>query len=482
MTGQQRRPDFLSIEFVIVGGATAGLSAAIALTRVGHKVTVLDSMPSFDETPIGAGCRIPPNATKLFYRWGMEDRLRKWALKSRGILFAKCNDLDVPISSHNWEDEVLGETGGDFLMIHYDCMRRILAESAAEHGATLRSECKVVKVTPDAQRPSVTLSTGEVVTGDVIIGADGCYVPEYHMRKLLLEALEEDDAEQSTGMQLFNAVVPDSALTALGDESIVQQVRESGKVFTWYGPGYGALGFPIRDPKTAEPMFALFVYAAYWDENLSVHLSTKEQLTEVLKGRDPRLVKVAEQADRITSIPMVNRPFLEDWVHPDGRVIVIGEAAHPIPVGSLYAPGMAVGDSAVLGRLFAHLHRHDQIDFFLNAVPEIRLERVKSVMRAASGNIFAVSLPPGVADGGDGAQRARAVRGIQELSVDGMSAEPSAEMIQAVESIFAYDPEDEADDWWVQWGLMQERMARLVVVDTPSVHIDEHSAQSQESP
>lgn len=39
----------MQIEFIIVGGAITGLSAAIALSRVGHKVTVLDNLPSFSE-------------------------------------------------------------------------------------------------------------------------------------------------------------------------------------------------------------------------------------------------------------------------------------------------------------------------------------------------------------------------------------------------------------------------------------------------
>lgn len=45
----QRTPDFMPIDFLIVGGAITGLSAAIALSRVGHRVTVLELMESFNE-------------------------------------------------------------------------------------------------------------------------------------------------------------------------------------------------------------------------------------------------------------------------------------------------------------------------------------------------------------------------------------------------------------------------------------------------
>ena len=114
---------------------------------------------------------------------------------------------------------------------------------------------------------------------------------------------------------------------------------------------------------------------------------------------------------------------------------------------------MATGDAAVLGRLFPHLHRHEQIDSFLSAVQEIRQSRVENVMKASAGNIFAVSLPPGMAEARDRRLRERAEKGIRGLA----SGQSSEQMMETIESVFGYDPEDEADDWWVQWGLLRER-------------------------
>ena len=45
----QRMPDFLPIEFIIIGGGVAGLTSAIALSRVGHHVTLLEVDPTFKE-------------------------------------------------------------------------------------------------------------------------------------------------------------------------------------------------------------------------------------------------------------------------------------------------------------------------------------------------------------------------------------------------------------------------------------------------
>lgn len=55
----------------------------------------------------------------------------------------------------------------------------------------------------DPERPSVTLESGEVITGDVVIGADGNFMPNRTSRQHLLDGLEQDAAEVSTGLQFF---------------------------------------------------------------------------------------------------------------------------------------------------------------------------------------------------------------------------------------------------------------------------------------
>ena len=207
--------------------------------------------------------------------------------------------------------------------------------------------------------------------------------------------------------------------------------------------------------------------------------------------------ELAIHASRITCVPMVERPSLEEWVHPDGRLLCIGEAAHPMSVrppstpstqaqhanprsqsNSTYSTGMATGDAAVLGRVFAHLHSREQINSFLSAVQEIRQGRVEQVATAAAGNVLAVALPPGVAAARGADARAQAERGLQRLSGCGARG-PAEEIREMVESVFAYDPEDEADGWWVEWGVMQERMGRWNLSSTLAVHVEE--AQKEDS-
>lgn len=47
-----------------------------------------------------------------------------------------------------------------------------------------------------------------------------------------------------------------------------------------------------------------------------------------------RLRKLARLARPPVCVPVVKYPHLEEWVHDSGRMLVIGQAAHPLPVSS----------------------------------------------------------------------------------------------------------------------------------------------------
>ncbi|KAI1789958.1 FAD/NAD-P-binding domain-containing protein [Ganoderma leucocontextum] len=460
-------PDFLPIDFLIVGGSICGLSSAISLRRAGHNVTVFDFDDPFVQNPFQAGCRLPPNSTKIYYRWGLEQRLRDASITATGNLFA-AYDTGRVYGGHDWEDDVISETGGDFLCMHFFELRRILAEAAVEHGAKVHPPMKVESVHPHPDRPWITLENGEVVYGDVIVGCDGSSWKDWVTRTAVLKAFGQGEVAEPTGMQFFNVMIPDAGLDDIRDEGLRTQLRKTGKVFTWLGAEYSAIGYPIKAPGTWDPKFVLFVYGPRYEEvgTKMVWKAHKEELLAVVNNADPRLAELAAGASSISCVQMPRRNPCPEWVHPDGRLLVIGEGAHPLVIGTIYAPGMATGDAAALGRVFSHLTRRDQIDSFLSAVQEVRKERVEDVMRRASGNIFAVSIPPAVAAAHDREMDRQVEKGLKSLEGKRrIQPQSSEQLMAAVENIFAIDPEDEADNWWVQWGSLESRAARWNLAD-----------------
>ena len=129
----------------------------------------------------------------------------------------------------------------------------------------------------------------------------------------------------------------------------------------------------------------------------------------------------------------------------------------------------------MLGRIFSHLHSKEQIDSFLSAVQEIREDRVKMVVEVAASNVLAIAPQPAYADS---SQKQRSGEGLRRLQ-NGKN-ETQSELAEMVEKIFGYDPEDQADDWWVQWGIMQERAGRWNLSGTLSVHVEEDEKEQSE--
>lgn len=130
--------------------------------------------------------------------------------------------------------------------------------------------------------------------------------------------------------------------------------------------------------------------------------------------------------------------------------------ARNVQAGSLQEAAMTVEDAAVLAKLFSHLRSPDQISVFLWAFQDLRQPRCASVLQKEFGDIRFMSLPPGeFQQMRDDTMRAKRDAGLGALeATDDLGESPEWEQIKEV---FAYDAEDEADNWWHKWGLLRER-------------------------
>jgi salicylate hydroxylase len=83
--------------FAVIGGGLGGLAAAIALTRVGHAVTVFEQ-DAEDAKLCYGGIRIPPNQSKIIAAWGLTEEFEKISVGSRILDFYHCAFSNLPVS------------------------------------------------------------------------------------------------------------------------------------------------------------------------------------------------------------------------------------------------------------------------------------------------------------------------------------------------------------------------------------------------
>jgi salicylate hydroxylase len=116
---------------------------------------------------------------------------------------------------------------------------------------------------------------------------------------------------------------------------------------------------------------------------------------------------------------------------------------------------MSLEDASVLAKLFSHLRDEEQIQSFLYAFQNLREPRCQSNRALDISNIEFMMAPSCEAtEMRDQMMREKHDRGTNVLTGD--EDNTVAQWDRNCE-LFGYDAEDEADNWWVQWGLLQER-------------------------
>ncbi|KAF8442090.1 hypothetical protein L210DRAFT_3477716 [Boletus edulis BED1] len=435
----------LAIDFLVIGGGLAGVSCALALRRVGHRVVVLEQFTYSESSKMShGGIRLPPNVVKILYKWGLKDALDAISVESRSFEMDKYETGEV-LGTHVWDEDIFTATGGAFLLCHHADLRQLLYDAAIEAGAKIHSGVKVVSV--DCNACQVTLSSGAKLRADVLVGADGC-------SGLMSQAVTGKNVfgDASPHCLFYNTTVPVELMQR--DPALADLCISKYKSFVWLGHNAGVTGFHLL-LQGGKAEFALHIWAQpsrYEGEHCTAEVSPKE-MRKQLGHCEPRLLKLATLAKSPARVQVKIIPPLANWVHPSGRVLIIGEAAHPLPAGSIQSGALAVEDSAVLAKLFSHLRSEDQIPTFLYALQELREGRCASVVKCEQDNLFFQMMPHGPQqERRDNMLRKLVAKGRTRLS----GAEPFDQWEQ-VKALFGYDPEDQADDWWVKWGILRER-------------------------
>jgi 2-polyprenyl-6-methoxyphenol hydroxylase-like FAD-dependent oxidoreductase len=152
-------PDDHPVRAVVVGGGIAGLSAAIALRQTGNVVVVLEQAPRID--PIGAGITLFANAMRALDRLGLGE-----AVASRGAAATRSAIL-------TWEGRELTRVPPDLLEGTIALHRADLQAALAAQAGELRLGVEVVAAEQEDDSVVARCADGSEERGDLIVGADG---------------------------------------------------------------------------------------------------------------------------------------------------------------------------------------------------------------------------------------------------------------------------------------------------------------------
>ncbi|KAF7323836.1 FAD-binding-3 domain-containing protein [Mycena kentingensis (nom. inval.)] len=442
------------IRFIVAGASAAGLTAAIGLKAAGHDVLVLEKETQLggpDAIPSG-GIRLPPNGCKVLFDWGLEEEIRKHAVVGKGFTVWKYEGVDGGrdfLGTNRWPPELLTDARGDFLQMRHKDLLQILYDAA------LRAHTRKA-------------SESSLLHADAIIGADGAR--GYFRRALLAQESESIDADVPRGLAVYSAIIPKAR--ALTDPLVAKlyETPQNQMVTFWQGPNRGAQALLTG----AEEDLTLWVYTPDTEQDGSWTQPADVRITDVVGKCEPLIERLAQLSGPATCVQIKNSHNLESWVSKSGKVVVLGEAAHPYPTISLHTYSIAIEDGAFVGKIFSHTRNTGRVPEFLYAFEEARKPRCLHIYQSEKQYIDMMALPHGAMQAErDASMRANDAAGRNVM--DSGDEHALQRMWDDMRMVFGYDPADAADEWWISWGRLRNSpdssVSGVVTIHTDGAHL-----------
>jgi 2-polyprenyl-6-methoxyphenol hydroxylase-like FAD-dependent oxidoreductase len=341
------------VKVMVAGAGIGGLSAAIALRRAGFEVAVLERAPELGA--VGAGLLLAANAQKALGRLGLAGAVAR---------------LGTPASAgeiRSWRGEVLASIpaaelekaiGTPSAAVHRADLQALLVREVDD--GTLRLGTEVGAFEQDESGMRVLFADGSHESADILVGADG-------LRSRIRAGLFGSEEPRYAGYTAWRAVVkPTEELVPWGTgfESWGRGARfgcahiGDGRVY-WFATANAPEGEKDGPPcSPAGAKATLLRRFSGWHRPVA------------------DLIEVAEE-DTILRTDIYDRePLGEHW--GEGRVTLLGDAAHPMTPNLGQGACQAIEDAVVLARCLGERGATAEA---LRSYESLRSDRVAMVVR-----------------------------------------------------------------------------------------------------
>jgi salicylate hydroxylase len=320
----------MSEPILIAGGGIGGLAAALGLAQKGHDVTVLEKAAELGE--IGAGIQLGPNAFHSFDYLGIGDEARRMAVFIDALRLMDAISGEeicrVPL-----DQPFRARFGNPYAVVHRGDLHGVFLRACRENPhIELRTSSAVAGYEQDGSSVTAELSNGERVRGAALIGADGLWS---NIRKKVVG----DGPPRVSGHTTYRSVIP--------TERMPEDLRWNAATL-WAGPKCHIVHYPLSGWK----VFNLVV--TYHNDAPEPVAGLPVEHEEVMRGFT-HINEVPQQLIRIGTNwklwVLCDRDPVDHWV--DGRVALLGDAAHPMMQYFAQGACMAMEDAVALTHCIA---------------------------------------------------------------------------------------------------------------------------------
>ncbi|KAM3507786.1 hypothetical protein MY10362_001588 [Beauveria mimosiformis] len=367
----------LGLDIAIVGAGIAGLSTAVALLLqdgANHRVTVLEKYANCQPTFSGP-IQIHTNGTRVLKGYGVSEAIEACLPELRSVHnIHRLSDghllynLPTAVSQKNYKLPVWNMNRSDLL--------GILLARAKELGASCQFSAGVADIDAEAARPLLTMEDGGTLSFDLVVACDG-------VRSKIRTKI----------MGNVDVIYPLTAYSVSVDREKLKEHDDLQFFFNtsglWIGPNQTVVGMDLRS--TCHLFFCTERddgEEGVWDKPHDV-----EDVKKQFSNAEPRLHKLMSLASGACfKWQFSDLPELDTWTSRNGRVVLLGDAAHAMLPFAAQGAGSSIEDSACLAECITRI---SSISKATAAFEAIRKPRTTYISKAGRLNMKLSHLPHG---------------------------------------------------------------------------------------
>ncbi len=309
----------------VVGAGLGGVAAALGLARKGWNVRIIEATPELGV--IGYGIQLGPNVFPMFRALGVDEAVRQHAHFPPAVLM-----LDA-LSAKEVVRVPAGESfrarfKDPYVAIHRVDLHGVLLDAArAMPNVEILPSTEFASYENLADRALIRTTDGRQFEAAAVIASDG-------LGSAVRRQMIGEETPRPIGYVAHRTLVP-----------MEQVSKEVGRdeVILWGGPGFHIVQYPLRNR-------SLFnIVAVFQTENIYERADEetyRRVLMETYASAHPLMHDMLAMMDLKRRWVIADRDPIRGW--SDGRVALLGDAAHPTLQSFAQGACMAIEDAVVL--------------------------------------------------------------------------------------------------------------------------------------
>ncbi len=325
----------------VIGGGIGGLTAALAFAQSGARVVVHEQASELSE--VGAGLQITPNGARVLAAMGLNAQLDARAIAAQAVV-----PTDAMTGRTITRFDLTQLSGPPYRFLHRADLIDILAEACRAQGVTIELGSRADAADLDAAGP----------TADVIVGADG-------IRSVTRTQLNHDAGWITTHQTAWRAVVDVDE----GTEDVARIWMAPRRHVVTYPLTGGRLNIVAVCERKDQP-------AEGWH-----HADDPANLSRTFADCDASLRAILERVETTHLWGLNLHEVARNWT--DGRICLLGDAAHPTLPFLAQGANLAIEDAYVMAKC---LSESEDVAAGLVRYQHLREPRVLRAIAAANAN------------------------------------------------------------------------------------------------